>query len=181
MEPDLGHQPTTKELQHELVIRELNARLEATEANERHLTKLVQSKNEQVIRLEAENLRLRMARTDKELTVQVEGLRKEVGLKDRALVDYKRQLDKFLENEKILLRRTAIAEQKVATVQETLVQMQRSRDAAHDETEVHEKDRLEAVGQMVAASDRARRLEERLAKYEKPAPAKYVPGPIAKK
>lgn len=159
--------PTTKEIQQDIALVALRASLSAAEADLAALKSLVSSKNVQITRLEAENVRLKMQRTDKELATQVEGLRKEVGLKDRALVDYRRQLDTFTENEKVILRRAAVADAKVVTVQETLVRMQRSHDAAQLETEAHERDRLEAVTAMVAASDRARKLEERLAEIEK--------------
>lgn len=151
------------------------------ERDVKSLTALVSAKNASIIRLETENGRLKMARTDKELSTQVDGLRIEVGKKDRELVDLRRRLDVFVENEKIILRRAANAEQKVAIVQETLVRMQRSRDAAQAETEKHERDRLEAVGNMIAASDRARKAEERLAQLEKKPTAKPVPSQGQKK
>jgi len=112
----------------ELRIVNLTKRSSDFESEVLSLKSLVREKNAQVIRLEAENVRLKMARTDKELQGQVDGLRKEVGQKDRALVDYKRQLDKFTENEKLLLVRTASAEQKTVTLQNTLTTMQIARD-----------------------------------------------------
>ncbi len=163
----LASTPTAKELQQEVLLLAVSDRLKATEADLASLKALVTAKNAQLTRLEAENLRLKMTRTDKDLATQVEGLRKEVGQKDRALVDYRRQLDSFLENEKIILRRAASAEAKVVTVQETLVLMQRSRDAAQAETEAHDRARHEAVSQMVAEADKARKLGERLTELEK--------------
>lgn len=111
-------------------IENLTKRSAQFETEAASLKSLVSQKNVQVIRLEAENVRLKMQRTDAELAAQVDGLRKEVGTKDRALVDYKRQLDRFLENEKLILARATAAEQKVATLQNTLTAMQADRDTS---------------------------------------------------
>lgn len=159
--------PTPKELQQEILLLAVGDRLKATEADLASLKSLVSAKNVQITRLETDNVRLKMLRADKELAVQVEGLRHEVGRKDRELVDLRRKLEAFQENEKITLHRAAVAEQKVATVQNTLVTMQRSRDAAHLKVEEHERDRLEAVRTMVHAQDRAKVAEAKLVELEK--------------
>jgi chromosome segregation ATPase len=159
--------PTTKEVNQELTIIALGDRLKLLEADLKSAGEISKVTNERVRKLEAENIRLKMERTDKELASQVEGLRKEVGKKDKELVELKRELEKFKENEKVILHRAAVADQKVTTVQNTLVTMQRSRDAAQTEVEKHDRARSEAVTQMIAASDRARRAEERLAQLEK--------------
>jgi hypothetical protein len=119
----------------EIRIVNLTKRAGEAEAEANSLKALVKEKNAQVIRLEAENVRLKMVRTDKELQAQVDGLRKEVGQKDRALVDYKRQLDKFLENEKMILVRAASAEQKVSILQATIATMQTARDVSERRVE----------------------------------------------
>lgn len=158
--------PTPKEIELELTIVRYSDRVSELAQDLSSAKHLVQSKNTQITRLETENVRLKMARTDQELATQVAGLRTEVGKKDRELVELRRQLAVFTENEKIILRRAAAADAKVATVQETLVRMQRSRDAAQAETEAHDRARAEAVTAMISASDRARKLEERLAAWE---------------
>ncbi len=165
----------TRALQQELLIAAFGDRIKAAEGDLASAKSLIQEKNKQITRLETENVRLKMERADKELRTQVEGLRTEVGKKDAALVAHKRQIDIFLENEKVILRRAASAEAKVLSVQETLVRMQRSRDAAQAEVEVHDKARIEAVGQMVSAADRARKLEERLAEIEKKSKSPIAP------
>jgi chromosome segregation ATPase len=159
--------PTPQEIELELLQRRFEGRLAELTQDLRSARSLVSEKNSQIVRLEAENLRLKMTRTDRELSTQIDGLRTEVGKKDRELVELRRQIEKFVENEKVILHRAAVADQKVATVQNTLVTMQRSRDAAQAETEKHDRARAEAVTQMIAAADRARRAEERLAELEK--------------
>jgi CheY-like chemotaxis protein len=170
--------PTPKEIELELTLRRFEERLAEIAAEKRSLTDQVKVQGDKVIRLEAENVRLKMQRTDAALATEVEGLRSEVGRKDRALVDYRRQLDKFLENEKLILRRAddnekmllqraTSAEQKIVLMQTTMERMQKARDAAYLEVEKHDRERLEAVSKIVAASDRARKAEERLAQFEK--------------
>jgi hypothetical protein len=178
---DLGAAPSTHEVNLAIQLDATRQIIKNLERDNKDLKALVSAKNSSIIKLETENGRLKMTRSDKELVTQVEGLRKEVGLKDRALIDYKRQLDIFLENEKIILRRAANAEQKVVTVQETLVRMQRSRDAAHVEVEKHDRDRLEAVRTMIDASDRAKKAEARVVELEKKPIAKQVPKQDPKK
>jgi chromosome segregation ATPase len=173
--------PTTKEIQQDIALVALRASLSASQADLAALKSLISSKNVQITRLEAENVRLKMTRTDKELATQVDGLRHEVGRKDRALVDYRRQLNTFLENEKVILHRAAVAEQKVLTVQNTLTTMQRARDAAQLEVEKHERDRLDAVRTMIAAQDRAKTAEARIAELEKKGKPPIAPNQNALK
>lgn len=159
--------PTTKEVNQEILIVGLNGRINTLESDKVSLGALVSSKNSQITRLEAENLRLKMTRTDKELAVQVEGLRFEVGKKDRESVDLKRKLETFQDNEKIILRRAVAAEQKIVVMQNTMMTMQRGRDAAYLEVEKHDRERLESVRHMVDATDRAKKAEERIKEFEK--------------
>lgn len=147
----------------EMRVDNLMKRIAAFESEVMSLKSLVSQKNLQVIRLEAENVRLKMVRTDAELSKQVDGLRKEVGIKDRALVDYKRQLDIFLENEKLILVRATAAEQKTATLQNTLTTMQTARDAsdrraaaASDVARESERLVAQASGKVKEADERAR-------------------------
>lgn len=176
MEPTVTAPPTAKEVELELTLGRFETRLSELAQDKRSLVDQLKVQSDKVIRLEAEVVRLRMTRTDAELSTQVDGLRKEVGKKDRELVDFRRELEKFRENEKVILHRAATADAKVATVQNTLVTMQRSRDAAQLEVEKHDRARTEAVTQMIAASDRARRAEEKLAGLEKkPTPTKVQP------
>ena len=137
--------------------------------------------NAKVIRLEAEVIRLRMTRTDKDLTTQVEGLRHEVGRKDREAVDLRRALDTALENGVLTLRRATSAEQKIATLQNTLMTFQKARDAAYAEVEKHDRERLDAVRQMVDAVDRAKKAEARIEELEKKGKPVAKVDPKAKK
>jgi chromosome segregation ATPase len=159
--------PSSREVNLEI---QRDAAVEHARSQERDiksLRDLVSAKNISIIRLETENGRLKMTRSDKELSTQVDGLRIEVGKKDRELVELRRRIETFVENEKIILRRAASAEAKIVTVQETLVRMQRARDAAQVETEKHDRERLEAVAQMISAADRAQKAEARLAELQK--------------
>jgi hypothetical protein len=157
-----------EELHRDIVVRDikinnLSEHCMVAEREVKDLKGVVSQKNAQVVRLEAENVRLKMQRTDAELAGQVEGLRKEVGIKDRALVDYKRQLAIFIENEKLILARASAAEQKVATLQNTLTAMQVDRDtserrAASASDVARESERLvaQAVVKAKDADERAR-------------------------
>lgn len=158
--------PSTREVNLEIQLIAAGKIVESLESDKKSLTGVMVQKNAQVVRLEAEVVRLRMTRTDKELQTQVDGLRIEVGKKDRELVELKRAVATFQENEKITLRRATSAEQKIATMQETLTRMQRSRDAAHVEVEKHDRERLDAVGNMMSWADRAKKAEARIAELE---------------
>jgi len=164
---DLSSGPTTKEINQALLIDALGERLKLAEANEKSLQDVVRGKNAQIIRLEAENARLKMQRSDAELGTQVVGLRAEVGKKDRELVDLKRSNATFKENEIIILRRAAAAEQKIIVMQTTMETFQKSRDAAHALVEKHDKERLEAVKISIDYSDRAKKAEALVAELEK--------------
>ncbi len=126
------------------------------------LKALVSEKNTKIIRLEAENVRLKMTRTDKELSTQVDGLRIEVGKKDRELVDLRRQVETFKENERLTLLRATTAEQRTATFQNTLITLQAARDAADAKADQSEADRLTVVRRMVDAIDRCGKLDTQL-------------------
>jgi chromosome segregation ATPase len=159
--------PTPQEIEFELAFQKHLAHLDTVVAERRSLADQVRVQGDKVLRLEAELVRLRMQRTDAALAAEVDGLRTEVGKKDRELVELRRKLASLQENEAIVLHRAAVADQKVSTVQNTLAAMQRGRDAAYEEVERHDRARAEAVTAMVAAADRARRAEERLAELEK--------------
>jgi chromosome segregation ATPase len=158
--------PTTKEINQEILIRALGGKLEATEADLKSLKDAVRVKNEKIVKLEAENIRLKLERTDKELSAQVDGLRTEVSKKDRELVDLKRAVGTLKENEVLLLRRASAAEQKILLQQTTMERMQKSRDAAHAEVEAHEKDRLDAVRKVIDYDDRLKKANVRIAELE---------------
>jgi hypothetical protein len=152
------------------------------------LKALVSEKNTQIVRLEAENVRLKMTRTDAELGKQVDGLRIEVGKKDRELVDLRRAVEKYQGNEKILLGRALLAEQKTLAFQNTLITAQVARDAAQareqeakdsadERVEEQNQLRLEAVRGMVSAVDRSGKLDQKVLDLLKvvQAAAKVVP------
>lgn len=158
--------PSTKEINQEILIRAIGGKLESTEADLKSLQDVVKVKNEKIVRLEAENIRLKLQRTDAELQGQVDGLRIEVGKKDRELVDLKRAIGTLKENEVLLLRRASAAEQKISLQQITMERMQKSRDAAHAEVETHDKDRLDAVRQIVDYDDRLKKANARIVELE---------------
>lgn len=163
--------PTAKEVELELALKRFQD-LMVEKANERRsLENQLKVQSDKVLRLEAEVVRLKMTRTDAQLAAEVDGLRKEVGKKDRETVELRRELDKvrsdWKDTEKILLLRTSTAEDKAATFQRTFQTMQASRDAADTKVAEADRARAEAVTQMIAASDRARKAEERLAALEK--------------
>jgi chromosome segregation ATPase len=175
--PESLLQPTTKEINQGLLIEALGDKLKVVEGDLKSLQDVVRLKNEKVLKLEAENIRLKMQRTDAELATQVDGLRTEVGKKDRELVELRRRLETLQENEAIILRRAATAEEKVKVMQTTMGTMQRARDTAHEDVERHDRERLDAVRQMVDAQDRAKKLEARVAELEN---KKKTVSPIAK-
>jgi chromosome segregation ATPase len=167
IDPIASAAPTTQELNQLILIEALNERLKSTEADLRSAEERVKIQNDKILKFEAENVRLKMQRTDAELSKQVDGLRIEVGKKDRELVDLRRRISSLQENEALILRRASTAEEKIKTVQHTMETIQKGRDAAYAETERHDRDRLDAVRQMVAAQDRAQKAEARLAELEK--------------
>jgi chromosome segregation ATPase len=169
---------TDKEIEQELEIVRKNALIESRFREIKDLEKLVQQKNSKIISLEAENVRLKMSRTDKELATDVEGLRKEVGAKDRRLVELDRTIASMKESEKITLHRASELDQKVLTLQNTLGQMQRARDLANASANAAESERLDAVRNFVNVNDRVKTLEARLKVLEPlaDAVAKLPPG-----
>ncbi len=158
--------PTMKELNQELLICALGEKLKAVEVDMKSLQDSVKLKNEKIIKLEAENVRLKMQRTDAELQGRVDGLRIEVGKKDRELVDLKRRIGILQGDEASILRRAASAEQKIALQQTTMETMQKARDAAHLEREKHDQDRLEAVKKSIDFEDRLKVATARIAELE---------------
>lgn len=169
--------PTSRELNQAIQLTAIGDRLKSTEADLKSLQDVVRLKNEKVLKLETENVRLKMQRTDAELATQVDALRVEVGKKDRELVDLKKRITTLQENEALILRRASSAEQKISIMQNTMRTMQRARDAAHIEVEKHDRERLDAVRQMVGSEDRAKKAEQRLAEIENKGKAV---NPIAK-
>lgn len=167
MGPDIGTTPTTKELELELTINRFQDAFAEVAKEKRSLVDQLKIQSDKVIRLEAQNVGLKMTRTDKELSSQVDGLRIEVGKKDRELVDLKRRLQTLQENEALILRRAASAEEKIRIQQTTMETFQKSRDAAHEAVERHDRERLEAVRTMIEAQDRAKKAEARVAELEK--------------
>lgn len=155
-----------KDLNREIQLRAISTRLIETEKDLDEAKKLVSHKNAQITKLETENVRLKMQRTDRELAVQVDALRSEVGKKDRENVELRRRIEALQENEAIILRRAASAEQKVVLMQGTMETFQKSRDKAHLDVEKHDRERLDAVRQMVDAQDRAKKAETKLAELE---------------
>lgn len=159
--------PTPSEIQKEILLIAVSDKLKETEADLKSLQDVVKAKNEKVTKLEAENIRLKMERTDKELTSQVEGLRIEVGKKDRELVELRKAVQTFKENEILTLRRVSAAEQKILLQQTTMERMQKSRDAAHAAVEQHDKDRLDAVRTSLDYDDRLKKANAKIADLEK--------------
>jgi len=143
-------------------IRIFEERLAEIARDNRSLEKLVKEKNSRILTIEAENIRLRMLRTDESLRSDVTGLRTEVGKKDRELTELRRVIERLTENEKSLLGRTAAAEQRAATFQSTAVLIQAARDAADEKLEAAEEARLEAVRKMVDAVSKREGLEKRV-------------------
>ena len=147
----------------ELKVVNLTRRSADAESEVVSLKSVVSQKNAQVVRLEAENVRLKMQRTDAELTAQVDGLRKEVGTKDRRLVEVKRTVTTMRDSEVLALRRAAEAEQKVRILQATIETMQTARDeserrASASMDAVRESERLTAIeiAKAMAAKEEAR-------------------------
>lgn len=155
--------PTSKEINQEILIRTMGGKLTAVESDLKSLQDAVKVKNEKVIKLEAENIRLKLQRTDVELQSQVDGLRVEVGKKDKELVELRRRVEILQGDEASILRRASAAEQKIILMQTTMGTMQKSRDAAHLEVEQHDKDRLEAVRKAIDFEDRLKKANERIA------------------
>ena len=159
--------PTTKELNQAIQLDAVGKLLKSAETDLKSAGDRVKLQNEKILKLEAENVRLKLQRTDAELTAQVDGLRIEVGKKDRELVDLKRRIQSLQDDEVSILRRANVAEEKIKVMMTTIETMQKGRDAAYAQTEQHDKDRLDAVRKMVDAEDRAKRALARVAELEK--------------
>ena len=119
-----------KYLNQRAIAQGLSEKMMGLERDLADLRKLVTEKNARIVRYEAENVRLKLQRTDAELAVLVEALKKEVGTKDRRLVEVERATTVMRDSEVLALRRAAEAEQKVKVLQATLETMQTARDAA---------------------------------------------------
>ena len=126
------------------------------------LEDVLKQKNAKVTALEAENVRLKMQRTDKENDALVDALRKEVGAKDKRIVELQRVIDKHVENEKIILGRAIAAEQRTNTFQQTLAHMQAARDASDAKLDAAEEARLESVRKMVDAVSAREGLDRKI-------------------
>ncbi|MGI0148709.1 MAG: hypothetical protein ACREDF_04160, partial [Thermoplasmata archaeon] len=90
-------------------------------------------KGQRIISLEAEVVRLRMLRTDEQLRSEVDGLREQVGKKDREIDRLQKEAARFVEGERAAIVRAQQAEQRTAHFQGTLETMQRARDEAQAE------------------------------------------------
>lgn len=143
-------------------IRRFQEHLPTVAAEKRSLENVLQQKNSKVLALEAENVRLKMQRTDKENDALVDALRKEVGAKDKRLVELQRVIDRHVENEKITLARATAAEQQTKAFQQTLAHMQVARDAADAKLDKAEEERLAAVRKMVDAVSVRERLDRKV-------------------
>jgi len=159
--------PTTNEINQAIQLDAIGKLLKSTEGDLSAARERVKALNDRTLKLETENVRLKMQRTDAELGKQVDGLRVEVGKKDRELLELRKRIAALQENEVIILRRAAVAEQKIVVMQNTIETMQRGRDAAYEQTEKHDRERLDAVRSMIDAQDRAKRAEARVAELEK--------------
>lgn len=168
--------PTTKELNQAIQLDAVGKLLKSSEADLRSAEERIKVQNDRILKLEAENLRLKMQRTDAELGKQVDGLRAEVGKKDRETVELRKTIATFRENEAITLRRASVAEEKIKVMMTTIETMQKGRDAAYAQTEQHDRDRLDAVRKMIDAQDRAKRAEARVAELEKKGKPPIAPG-----
>lgn len=170
--------PTPKEINQALLIEALGDKLKVSEGDLKSLQDAMKVKNDKVIKLEAENIRLKLQRTDAELQGQVDGLRIEVGKKDKELVDLRRRVQTLQDDEASILRRANVADEKVKTMMTTIETMQKGRDAAYAEMERHDKERLDAVRKMVDAVDAAKKAQARVLELEKKgAPPARVEGP----
>lgn len=147
-------------IRRDIAIRAIEQLISELRSDNKNLESLVSQKNAQVVRLEAENVRLKMVRTDKDLQAQADGLRKEVGAKDRELVDLKRQIARFQENEKIQLGRTVAAEQKTVTLQNTLTTMQTARDESERRASASADVARESERLVVEAAARAKTAQD---------------------
>lgn len=158
--------PDTDQIKHEIQIRTLLEDNAGLHRKNQDLGSLVSTKNAQIVRLEAENVRLKLDRTDSALKSEVAGLRAEVGAKDRKLIEQGRTIDTLREAETLALRRSADAKQQVTIYQTTLSTMQRARDAAQGAQATAEQARIDAIREMAIASDSARTSQERLQRTE---------------
>ncbi len=154
--------PVEEQVNHEIQIRALLEHNSGLLKDSHSLQSLVSTKNASIVRLEAENIRLKMTRTDKELSVQVDGLRAEISKKDKKLVELQKVIDTYKENEILTLRRASAAEQKIVLMQTTMGTMQKSRDASNLEAEKHDRARLDAVREIVTVGDQLRKANERV-------------------
>lgn len=159
--------PTPKEINQALLIEALHDKLKVAEGDLKSLQDAMKIKNDKVLKLEAENIRLKLQRTDAELQGQVDALRIEVGKKDKEMVDLRRRVQSLQDDEASILRRANVAEEKVKVMMTTIETMQKGRDAAYAETERHDKERLDAVRTMVDAQDRAKKAEARILELTK--------------
>ena len=140
-----------KYLNQRAIAQGLSEKMMGLERDLADLRKLVTEKNARIVRYEAENVRLKLQRTDAELATPVEALKKEVGTKDRRLVEIERATTLMRDSEVLALRRAAEAEQKVKVLQATLETMQTARDSAQRDIDVAQ----EAFRAAVSRADQA--------------------------
>jgi hypothetical protein len=150
------------------IIRALETKLTASEKDAADLKSVVQTKNAQIVKLEAENLRLKMTRTDEQLRLEVAGLRKAAGARDKELVDLKRKITMLEDSEKLALRRAAEAERKSDTLRVTLETMQKARDTAQGARAQAEQRTQDAVAQARDAERKVVEADERAKNATKP-------------
>ncbi len=137
------------------IIRGLEEKLSATERDLKSLQGALKVKGDQLIRAEAENVRLKLVRTDEQLSLEVEGLRRAAGTRDRTLVDLQRSIDQLKASEALALRRAAEAEKKSALLEGTLRTMQTARDRAQGERAAADQLVADARAEVATADRRA--------------------------
>lgn len=165
--------PMQADVSHELVnaqimARALSEKLLVAERDLKSLQGALKVKGEQVIRLEAENVRLKLVRTDEQLSLEVEGLRRAAGTRDRTLVELQRSIDQLKESEALALRRAAEAERKSAAFEGTLRTMQTARDSAQSAVAQAEQRVADALSEAAAAVRRSVDADERAKKATEP-------------
>jgi chromosome segregation ATPase len=171
MEPDMLKEvvpSTAVQIRGEMLLTALSERVKTSEADLVSAKALVSSKNAQITRLEMENVRLKMQRTDKELTLEVAGLRRAAGSRDKELVELNRKIKMLEDSEKLALRRASEAERKSETLRGTLEMMQKSRDRAQGECAMAEQRTQDAIAQGKEAEKRMREAQEQAKEAVKP-------------
>lgn len=115
------------------LVDALNAKLMEKERDFKSLQTAASLKNAQVIKLEAEVVRIKMLRTDEQLRGEVDGLREQVSKKDRKVVRLLKVIERLEGDEKVTILRARQGERRLETFQTTLETMQHARDVAQEE------------------------------------------------